>query len=95
MTALDDDLAAMRARLIAAFHDQPLIRHLLTVPQITAAVDVAMATAGLPATLQVVAGAEAIVTALGPTPPAGAVAAVDAYMGYRVPARDYYPTVIP
>lgn len=94
MTALDEDLAGMRQRLIAALHDQPVLKP-LGVATLTAAVDVAMATAGLRDVLQLVASAEQVVAAVGDTPPPELADAVDAYMGYRPAAGDRYPTIIP
>lgn len=99
MTALDNDMAAMRATLIARFHDQPAIRAALDMAAITAAVDVAMAGAGLrDVVAAAAAGAEAVtllVDAVGDDPPADVAEALEAFDTRKGFAQTHYPSAIP
>lgn len=98
MTALDNDMAAMRGKLVAALHDQPGIRAVLGVAAITAAVDVAMATAAVRDLVTATANAQVAVNALtSPTPPAPATLdalVADFYDGSDT-VRGHYPHAIP
>lgn len=95
MTALDDDMAAVRERLVAALHDQPTVRAVMDIPAIVAVVDVAIAAAGLRDTATALVAADAAVAAVGAPPPGPLADAVADYQDVRPAAHDNFPTALP
>ena len=83
MTALiDAALLARRDRLVTALYDQPALRDKLSLAEITAAVDTALDTVGLPALLTTIVAAQAVADAIAdtiPTPPSAVTTALGGY----------------
>lgn len=82
MSLIDDALLARRDRLVAALYDHPALRDKLSTAEITAAVDTAIDAVSLPALLETIVSAQALVEAVAadvPTPPASVTAAAADY----------------
>lgn len=91
MSLIDDALAAKKAQLIAAFWDDPVIRTKLTMAEISTAVDTAFKGADVPALLQGLVAAEAVVAAVVAdvaVPPPSVSTAVDDYTPARTEITD-------
>jgi hypothetical protein len=80
--AVDAAIAAQRDRLVTAFWNQPAIRAALSMAEVTAAVDVALAEVALPDLLETVVAAQDLASAVQAdvtTPPASVSTALGTY----------------
>lgn len=96
MSALDDDLAAMRDVLVAALHDE--LQGALGIARITALVDVALGRAAVRDLVDTAAKGAAAVTALQSKvadPTYDASGQVTAFDGAKTTSREFYPAAIP
>jgi hypothetical protein len=97
MTALDDDMAALRNRLVAALYDE--LQGELGIPRISAAVDVAIASSSVRVLVEtVIAGfgvQEAYAAALPGPPPPAVAAAAEVFDTGRATSREIYNLSIP